>query len=199
MLINTCCFLKQLECAQINLYYLYIEICHPIAQKTCQNISQISVLKTFLKSQFCTQSLAPSENLCQCLKMRKQMVLVQHQINKLHFNQQTSFITFWDITYFVQWSLKFCNPFFELFALKNWKMQPQNFELFALKNLKMQTWQTPHLHIVFTQKISITGMLPLSHTKSKRPKRSKFQMYLDYETAVHSTRCLWVICFGHPV
>ena len=52
-------------------------------------------------------------------------------------------------------------------------------------------------------------MLLLTYTSSKIPERSKFEIYLHHETAVHKLytyfthtfggRCLQVICFGHPV
>ncbi len=56
---------------QIHPNYLYIETCHPIAHKACQNLCHISILNTFPKFQICTHTLAPPETMYTVLKMKK--------------------------------------------------------------------------------------------------------------------------------
>ncbi len=62
------CYFYQLECTQISPNYLFIETCHPIAHKACQNIYQIPILNTFLKSQICAQTMALLKNHIQIFK-----------------------------------------------------------------------------------------------------------------------------------
>ena len=51
---------------RMHLNYLNIETCHPIVLKACQIFSQMSILNTLLKSNICTQTLAPTLNLIFC-------------------------------------------------------------------------------------------------------------------------------------
>ncbi len=88
-----------------------------------------------------------------------------------YIHPSSNIYTFWDTTYFVQSNLKFSDP-------KNLNFLPSN--TYKCKWDKFLTWASS-----------------LTYTSLKRPKRSKFDIYLDHETAVHTllagAACWWFV------
>ncbi len=85
---------------------LYIETYHLISHKICKNLCQIYLFWTLSKNPIFWPHL---KTMYKFLKMKKQMILVQHQTNTVYM-YHINFInyilhqiyTFWDIAYFVQ-------------------------------------------------------------------------------------------------
>ncbi len=95
------------------------------------------------------------------LKMKKQMTLMQHWIDALHFinvHLSSNIYTFW--TDFAQWSPKFSNtPKFEFFVLKNPKNINLTNSLLMQYPWPMQTEKDskyPNLKFILTMKLVYT-------------------------------------------
>ncbi len=68
-----------------------IKISHLIAHKACWNLCQISILNTFLKSQFVTWTLTPPKNHVKNFENQMQKASIQTPIQDTTFHHYTSF------------------------------------------------------------------------------------------------------------
>ncbi len=116
--------------------YLYIETYCIIAHKAFQNLCQMSILNTFLKSQICTQTLAPPENYVQ--KKTKQIIPVQHLINNTVFHQCILI----KCLYFLRYCL-ICAVKYKFNDPINWNFWPQNTKNAHLTNSWLMQYLTP--------------------------------------------------------
>ena len=116
--------------------YLYIETSHLTVHKAWQNLCQISILNTFLKSQICTQTLTPAKNHIKFLKIKNQMLPFKHPYKKLHS------IHFFHQIFILSKTGPICLSMSQIF-------HPFTFQLFNLKNMKIQTAYYPSSYIIY--------------------------------------------------